>query len=135
MDILGRGEFEDNEHRRKITIYSFRRFVKTTMSNQGSFDLSKWWISHSLDADSTYFRQSEKDTIATFRKLESYLTFVDIDALESRRADIESKLEEKDSQISTQREQIGELRDTVAGLSDQLVNVMEEVKKMQKRSI
>ena len=37
--------------RRKITLHSFRRFVKTTISDLGYADYSEWFIGH---AGSTY---------------------------------------------------------------------------------
>jgi integrase len=40
--------------RRKITLHSFRRFVKTTISDLGYADYSEWFIGHS---GSTYWRK------------------------------------------------------------------------------
>ena len=54
------GDREDeNQLRRKITLHSFRRFVKTTISDLGYSDYSEWFIDHS---GSTYWRK--KDVIA-----------------------------------------------------------------------
>jgi integrase len=128
LDRSGKGEKEDNGKRRRITFHSFRRFAKTTISDLGYSDYSEWFIGH---AGSTYWRKKDSDKAEIFKKIEPYLTFLDLSFLEAKRADIESKLEEKDSQISTQRKEIGELRDSVAGLSDQLISVIEEVKKMR----
>jgi hypothetical protein len=41
-----------NQRRRKVTLHSFRRFVKTTISDLGYDDYSEWLIGHS---GSTYW--------------------------------------------------------------------------------
>ena len=47
-DRMGKGQREDgNENRRQITLHSFRRFVKTTISNRGYDDYSEYFIGHS----------------------------------------------------------------------------------------
>ncbi|HET9806286.1 MAG TPA: hypothetical protein VFP49_05220 [Nitrososphaeraceae archaeon] len=47
----------NNKHsRRKITFHSFRRFVKTTISDLGYADYSEWFIGH---AGSVYWRKKE----------------------------------------------------------------------------
>ena len=51
------GSPEDgNENRREITLHSFRRFVKTTISDLGYSDYSEWFIGHS---GSTYWRKKD----------------------------------------------------------------------------
>ena len=40
---MGKGSMEDgNEKRRQITLHSFRRFVKTTISDLGYSGFSEW---------------------------------------------------------------------------------------------
>ena len=52
---MGKGEREDNKERqRQITFHSFRRFVKSTISDLGYSDYSEWFIGHS---GSTYYRK------------------------------------------------------------------------------
>ena len=54
---MGKGEREDNnERRRQITPLSFRRFVKTTISDLGYADYSAYFIGHSV---STWWRKKE----------------------------------------------------------------------------
>ena len=43
-----------NEIRSEITLHSFRRYVKTTISDLGYSDFSEWFIGHS---GSTYWRK------------------------------------------------------------------------------
>ncbi|MGB8937815.1 MAG: hypothetical protein WCC17_22220 [Candidatus Nitrosopolaris sp.] len=45
LDRSGKGDREDgNQRRREITLHSFRRFVKTTISDLGYPDFSEWFI-------------------------------------------------------------------------------------------
>jgi hypothetical protein len=55
LDRIGMENREDeNEIRRKITLHSFRRFVKTIISDLGYSDYSEWFIGHS---GATYWRK------------------------------------------------------------------------------
>ncbi len=47
LDRMGKGEREDGNERRQITFHSFRRFVKTTISDLGYMDYSEYFIGHS----------------------------------------------------------------------------------------
>jgi integrase len=96
LDRIGFSEREDNNRRRKITLHSFRRFVKSTISDLGYQDYSEWFIGHS---GSTYYRKKDSEKAELFRKIEPYLTFLDYSELEARGADVVTKLQEKDKQI------------------------------------
>jgi hypothetical protein len=49
LDSIGKGTREDgNERRRQITLHSFRRFVKTTISDLGYADYSEYFIGHQV---------------------------------------------------------------------------------------
>jgi integrase len=92
LDRIGKGEKEDNnERRRQITLHSFRRFVKSTISDLGYSDYSEWFIGHS---GSTYYRKKESEKIDIFRKIEPYLTFLNVYQLNRQGADIQAKIEE-----------------------------------------
>ena len=92
LDRMGKGEREDgNEGRRQITLHSFRRFVKTTISDLGYSDYSEYFIGHS---DSVYWQKKDSEKAELFRKIEPYLTFLNIHQLERQGADIQSKIEE-----------------------------------------
>ncbi len=75
---------------RQITLHSFRRFVKTTISDLGYSDNSEWFIGHS---GSTYCTKKDSEKAEIFRKVESYLTFLNISELERQGADIQTKVE------------------------------------------
>ena len=70
---------------------SFRRFVKSTVSDLGYFDYSECFIGHS---GSTYYRKKESEKVEIFRKIEPYLTFLNVHQLERQGADIQEKIEE-----------------------------------------
>jgi Phage integrase family len=97
LDRIGKGTREDStKRRRQITLHSFRRFVKTTISDLGYSDFSEWFIGHS---GSTYWTKKESEKTEIFRKVEPYLTFLDFAKLEAKGADVETKLQDKDKQI------------------------------------
>ena len=92
LDRIGMGSREDgNENRREITLHSFRRFVKTTISDLGYSDYSEWFIGHS---GSTYWRKKDSEKAEIFKKIEPYLTFLNIQQLNRQGADLETKIEE-----------------------------------------
>jgi integrase len=107
LDRIGFGNREDgNERRREITFHSFRRFVKTTISDLGYQDFSEWFIGH---AGSTYWRKKDSEKVELFRKIEPYLTFLDITGLESKGADMETKTEQVMAENLSLKQQVDEL--------------------------
>jgi integrase len=107
LDRIGFGNREDgNRRRREITFHSFRRFVKTTISDLGYQDFSEWFIGH---AGSTYWRKKDSEKADLFRKIEPYLTFLDITGLESKGADMESKTEHVMAENLSLKQQVDEL--------------------------
>jgi integrase len=107
LDRIGFGNREDgNERRREITFHSFRRFAKTTISDLGYQDFSEWFIGH---AGSTYWRKKDSEKAELFRKIESYLTFLDITGLESKGADMETKTEQVMAENLSLKQQVDEL--------------------------
>jgi len=100
LSSISMGSWEENGRRREITQNSLRRFAKTAISDLGFSDYSEWWIGHE---NSTYYRKSEREREEMFRKIEPYLTFLDVAGLEAHSADIEAQLkvvkEQTDRQI------------------------------------
>ncbi len=88
--------------RREITLHSFRRFVKTVISNQVNQDYSEWFLGHAKSPYYTLKESGKKEIYAT--KCMKYLTFLDYITLEARGKSIESKLHEKDSEIAGLKE-------------------------------
>ncbi|HSF50598.1 MAG TPA: site-specific integrase [Nitrososphaeraceae archaeon] len=124
LDRIGMGSREDeNENRRrKITLHSMRRFVKTTISDLGYSDYSEWFIGHS---GSTYWRKKDSEKAEIFKKIEPYLTFLNVPQLERQGADLQTKIEELQDinqllryKQNEKEEQIKKLEESVAFLAD-----------------
>jgi integrase len=131
LDRMDKGEREDdNERRRQITFHSFRRFVKSTISDLGYGDYSEWFIGHS---GSTYYRKKESEKIEIFHKIASYLTFLNVHQLERQGADIMSKVNELEEVNQTLRERDKNKDDAITMLSDQLITITERLKELERK--
>jgi integrase len=131
LDRMGKGEREDgNEGRRQITLHSFRRFVKTTISDLGYADYSEYFIGHS---GSTYWQKKESEKAELFQKIEPYLTFLNIHELERHGADIQSKIEELEELNQSLRKHDKMKDDAIAHLSDQLVAITSRLQELERR--
>jgi integrase len=125
LDRLGGkfAEFEDdNKRRRKITLHSFRRFTKSSISDLGLSDYSEYYIGHQ---GSVYWQKSLKEKIELFRKVEPYLTFLDTKSLELRHADTQSRLEKMEKENLDLRENINKIMEMIQQNPD-LANVKPE---------
>ena len=131
LDRIGMGDREDgNEIRRQITFHSFRRFVKTTISNLGYADYSEWFIGH---AGSTYWRKKDNEKAEIFKKIEPYLTFLNIQQLNRQGADLETKIEELQDVNQSLRENDNVKEDALAHLSDQLLVLSERIQHLERK--
>jgi hypothetical protein len=124
LDRIGMGAREDggNEARRKITLHTFRRFTKSTISDLGYSDYSEWFIGHS---GSTYWRKKDSEKAEIFKKIEPYLTFLNVPQLERQGADLQTKVEKLEdinqllrNKYNEKEEQIKKLEESVAFLAD-----------------
>jgi hypothetical protein len=92
LDKIDKDAREDgNERRRRITLHSFRVFIKTTISDLGYADYSEYFIGHS---GSTYWYKKDSGKAEIFCKIEPYLTSLNVHQLERQGADIQTKVEE-----------------------------------------
>ena len=131
LDRSGKGSREDNNHgRREITLHSFRRFVKTTISDLGYADFSEWFIGHS---GSTYWTKKDSEKAEIFLKIEPYLTFLNIPQLERQGADIQSKVEELEQLNQSMRDRDKMKDDAIAHLSDQLIALTTRLDSIEKQ--
>jgi hypothetical protein len=99
LSIAGMDERKEDGlgRRRKITLHSLRRFVKTVISDQVGQEYSEWFLGH---AKSPYYTKKEIDRKEIFAtKCMKYLTFLDYTTLEARGRGIEAKLREKDREM------------------------------------
>ena len=87
LDRIGMGNREDgNEIRSEITLHSFTRFVNATISsNSGYSHFSEWFIRHT---GSTYWRKKDSEKAKIFKKIEPYMTFLNIQQLNRQGASI-----------------------------------------------
>src|SRR5919199_459724 len=131
-DRMNKGDREEgsNGRRRQITLHSFRRFVKTTISDLGYSDYSEWFIGHS---GSTYWRKKESEKAELFKKIEPYLTFLNIHQLERQGADIQSKVQELEDLNSSLRERDKVKDDAIAHLSDQLLALSTRLQELERK--
>ena len=131
LDRMGKGEREDgNERRRQITLHSFRRFVKTTISDLGYADFSEYFIGHS---GSTYWRKKDSEKAEIFLKIEPYLTFLNVHQLERQGADIQSKVEQLEQLNESMRDRDKMKDDAIAHLSDQLIALTTRLDSIERR--
>lgn len=135
--LSSREEFKSNpqssnkhHRRRRITLHSFRRFVKSTISDLGYSDFSEYFIGHS---GSTYYRKTEKDLIEIFRKIEPHLTYLDYPTLEQKGADVQAKVEHLENENLRLRHSDQMKEDALATLSDQVMNLMVEVQELKRQ--
>ncbi len=116
-------------NRRKITLHSYRRYVKTVLSNQVSQDYSEWFLGHSKSPYWTLKESARREIYVT--KCMKYLTFLDYSTLEATGRNIESKLLEKDKEIGLLRQHESINADAISTLSDQLSKLMTEVHELK----
>ena len=118
--------------RRKITLHSFRRFVKTVISDQADQDYSEWFLGHSK---SPYYTKKELERREVYStKCMKYLTFLDYTTLEATGKNIEAKLSEKEKEIQLLRQRDSVNTDAIANLSDQFMKLMAEVNELKKNN-
>jgi integrase len=131
LDRIGKGTREDgNERRREITLHSFRRFVKSTISDLGYQDFSEYFIGHS---GSTYWTKKDSEKAEIFRKIEPYLTFLNIHQLERQGADIQSKVDELEELNQSLRERDRTKDDAIEQLSDQLMTLTVRLQEIERK--
>ena len=128
---MGKGAREDgNNKRRRITLHSFRRHVKTTISDLGYQDFSEYFIGHS---GSTYWTKKDSEKAEIFRKIEPYLTFLNVHQLERQGADIQSRVDELEELNESLRERDKTKDDAIAQLSDQLMTLTVRLQEIERR--
>ncbi|MGE5634497.1 MAG: hypothetical protein ACM3VV_04650, partial [Deltaproteobacteria bacterium] len=93
-----------------------------TISDLGYADYSEWFIGHS---GSTYWRKKDSEKAEIFKKIEPYLTFLNVPQLERQGADLQTKIEELQDinqllryKQNEKEEQIKKLEESVAFLAD-----------------
>jgi integrase len=101
LTVAKMDERKEGMQRRKITLHSLRRFVKTVISNQINQDYSEWFLGHSKSPYYTVKEPERREIYAT--RCMKYLTFLDYTTLEATGTNIQAKLQEKDSEIQAMK--------------------------------
>jgi integrase len=132
LSVIGLDERKEGgkQKRRKITLHSFRRFVKTVISDQTNQDYSEWFLGHSKSPYYTKKEPERREIYAT--KCMKYLTFLDYTTLEATGKNIEAQIYEKEKEIQLLRQGESVNTDAIQNLSDQLIKVMAEVRELKK---
>jgi integrase len=129
LTIVGMDERKEEGiyKRRKITLHSLRRFVKTVITDQTNQDYSEWFLGHSKSPYYTKKEPERREIYAT--KCMKYLTFLDYTTLEARGKSIEANLQEKDREIAALKEKYGV---EIALLKDQMQDMQQLLKNHEK---
>ena len=112
LTIVGMDERKEEgiQERRKITLHSFRRFVKTVISDQVNQDYSEWFLGHNKSPYYTKKESERREIYAT--KCMKYLTFLDYSLLEAAGHSTEASLQEKTKEIQALKEQMAKMEES-----------------------
>ncbi len=132
LKVAGLDERKDGMRRRKITLHSLRRFVKTVLSDEVGGDYSEWFLGHN---GSVYYTKKESERREIYlTKCMKYLTFLDYTALEARGKSIESKLSEKDREMQAMKQKyehdIQSIRDETNQRFNQIMSMIQRNPKL-----
>jgi hypothetical protein len=100
------------------------------ISDLGFSDYSEWFIGH---LGSAYWRKKESEKAELFRKIEPYLTFLNIHQLERQGADIQSKVEELEDLNQSLRNRDKMKDDAIAQLSDQVMALTTRMQEFERK--
>jgi integrase len=132
LKIAGLDERKEGMRRRKITLHSLRRFVKTVISDEVGGDYSEWFLGHN---GSVYYTKKESERREIYlTKCMKYLTFLDYTALEARGKSIEAKLSEKDIEMQAMKQKyeqdIQAIRDETNQRFNQIISMIQHNPKL-----
>ena len=91
---------------------------------------SEWFIGHS---GSTYYRKKESEKVEIFRKIEPYITFLNVYELERQGADIQTKIEELEILNQSMRERDKTKDDSISMLADQILTLTGRLKELERK--
>lgn len=133
LKVSGYDERKEGMTRRKITLHSFRRFVKTTLSDCVGVgkEYSEWYLGHAKSG--YYVSKPEVRAVTYAEKAMKYLTFLDYSTLEATGKNIEAKLSEKEQEIKLLRQRDAMNTDAISTLSDRLEQVFKEIEVLKQK--
>jgi integrase len=126
--------------RRKVTLHSFRRFVKTTIADQTNSDYSEWVLGHS---SSSYYTKKDSEKRELYAdKCMKYLTFLDYTTVEATGKSFEAQLQgvvqQKDDEIKRLNQQVANLKtelSQVAIRTDRLDALQDQIDALNKKLV
>ncbi|MGH9953184.1 MAG: site-specific integrase, partial [Nitrososphaeraceae archaeon] len=125
LTASGMDKKKDNSPRRKITLHSFRRFVKGVVSDQVGSDYSEWFLGHN---HSVYWTRKEPERRKIYlQKCMPHLTILDYTELDTRSKNIESAMKEKDRTIKLMANRMAEIELHQKEMSEVLQNLTPEL--------
>jgi integrase len=142
LTIVGMDERKEQtmQRRRKITLHSFRRFVKTVISDQTNQDYSEGFLGHA--SKSPYYTKKEPERREIYvTKCMKYLTFLDYTVLEATGKNIEAKVKELEKEKQALKERydsdITLLKDAIYDMQQLLKNPekLAEIAKVPNRKV
>ncbi|MFZ0512140.1 MAG: hypothetical protein WAM14_11085 [Candidatus Nitrosopolaris sp.] len=82
---------------------------------------------------STYWTKKDSEKAEIFRKIEPYLTFLNVQQLERQGTDIQTKVEELEQLNHAMRDRDKMKDDAIAHLSDQLMTLSTRLQEIERR--
>ena len=100
------------------------------ISDLGYQDFSEFMIGH---AGSTYWRKKDSEKGDLFKKIEPYLTYLNVHSLERQGADIQSKIDELEilNKSLIQNDKMKD--DIISSLSDNLITLSERMEVLESK--
>jgi integrase len=123
MRQLNIGYEDNNKDRHVFTLHSFRRYVRTLISDLGYQDFAEFTLGH---ANSTYWRKSTKEKYALFKKIEPHLLLLNQSDLQRRGADLQTRLDTVEQENKDLRNNINKIMEIIRQ-NPKLANVKPEV--------
>jgi integrase len=136
LDLAGmsaRKEEGAGYKRRKITLHSFRRFCKTTVSNQAGSDFSEFILAHKGSV--YYVNKTEKLKTIYRDQCQKYLTFLDYSTVQAIGTSYEAKLKEREEEIEYLRRRDTDNAQRIAKLEAELTPQANVIKTMQEQRL
>jgi integrase len=117
-------ERKEDSNRGKITFISFRRFVRTTLSDQVSADYAEWFLGHK---GSSYWKKKEDEKRDIYaNKCMKPLTFLDFSGLVTRTKNIETQVQVLTEANRKQEAEIEDLRYLAHGRGTEIEGLKNE---------
>lgn len=111
------------ENRRKITLYSFRRYVKTTTEDLAGHSFSEYMLGHKK---SPYYVKKEPERRAMYKeKCEMHLTYLDYEPLEQHNKSMESTIEELKARVEKTEKGYGKYRESQKKMLSSIIDAFQ----------